>query len=164
MQLSYSNLAPEALLGLMTEDFTRYVDTVIPQTSVKIGKMLTADKTSGLVRNAAKLPAAAADITKPGAMGIVPWDQSREGGTDWPTKRPTPVLRRGRIWVRAENAVSRWTHPFIRYAAGAGTELGSFRGDADVVALADTAAICPFCLFLTDADAGELALVEISLV
>jgi hypothetical protein len=163
MQTAYSNLAPEALLGLMTEDFTRYVDSVIPQTAVKVAKLLTADKTSGLVRNAAKLPAAAADITKPGAMGIVPWDQSREGGSDWPTKRPTPVLRRGRIWVMAESAIARWTHPFVRHAAGAGTELGSFRGDADVVALADTATVCPFILALTDAEAGSLVLVEISL-
>lgn len=163
MQLTYSNLMAEAVPGLMTEDFTRFVDTVIPQTSVKTAKLLTADKTSGLVRNAAKYPAAAADITKPGAMGIVPFDQSREGGTDWPTKRPTPVMRRGRIWVVAESAIARWTHPFVRYAAGAGTELGSFRGDADVVALADTAAQCPWIIALTDAGAGELVLVEISL-
>lgn len=161
MQTSYSVQAPEALLGLMTEDFTRYVDSVIPQTAVKIGKMLTADKTAGLVRNAAKLPAAAADITKPGAMGIVPWDQSREGGSDWPIKRPTPVMRRGRIWVLAEGAIARWTHPFVRFASGAGgTELGSFRGNADTA----TAAECPFVLALTDAEAGALVLVEISLV
>jgi hypothetical protein len=160
MQLTYSNLAPEALLGLMTEDFTRYIDSVIPQTAVKVGKMLTADKTAGLVRNAAKLPAAAGDITKPGAMGIVPWDQSREGGTDWPTKRPTPAMRRGRIWVLAEGDIARWTHPFVRFAAGAGgTELGSFRGDADTASAAE----CPFVIALTDADAGSLVLVEISL-
>lgn len=161
MQTSYSNLAPEALLGLMTEDFTRYVDSVIPQSAVKIGKMLTADTTVGKVRNAAKLPAAAGDVTKPGAMGIVPWDQSREGGVDWPTLRPTPVLRRGRIWVTAEGVITRWTHPFIRIAAGAGgTELGSFRGDADTA----TATVCPFVIALTDAAAGALVLVEISLV
>ena len=160
MQTTYSNLAPEGLLGLMSEDFTRYVDTVIPQASVKIGKMLTADTTVGKVRNAAKLPAAAGDITKPGAMGIVPWDQSREGGSDWPALRPTPVMRRGRIWVQAEGAITRWTHPFIRYAAGAGgTELGSFRGDADTA----SAAQCPWVLALTDATAGALVLVEISL-
>lgn len=161
MQTTYTNLAPEALLGLMTEDFTRYVDSVIPQTAVKIGKLLTADTTVGKVRNAAKLPALAADITKPGAMGIVPWDQSREGGSDWPTLRPTPVMRRGRIWVTAEGAITRWTHPFVRFASGAGgTELGSFRGDADTA----SAAACPFIIALTDALAGALVLVEISLV
>lgn len=160
MQTSYSNLAPEGLLGLMTEDFTRYVDSIVPQVSVKIGKLLTADTTAGKARNAAKLPAAAADVSKPGAMGIVPWDQSREGGSDWPALRPTPVLRRGRIWVTAESAVARWTVPFVRYATGpGGTELGSFRADAD----GTSAAQCPWALFLTDATAGALVLVEISL-
>ena len=68
MQTSYDYTQPEAVLGLVTEDFTKYVDTVVPQTAVKIGKLLTADKTAGKVRNAAKLPAAAGDITKPGAL------------------------------------------------------------------------------------------------
>ncbi len=160
MQTTYSNLAPEACLGLMTEDFTRYVDSVFPATSVKIGKLLTADLTAGKARNAAKLPAAAADVSKPGAMGITVYDQTREGGSDWPANRPTPVMRRGRIWVTAESAVTRWTVPFVRYAAGAGgTELGSFRADADTA----SAASCPWALFLTDATAGALVLVEISL-
>lgn len=160
MQTSYSDLAPEGLLGLMTEDFTRYVDSVVPQASVKIGKLLTADVTVGKARNAAKLPTTAAEVSKPGALGIVPWDQSREGGVDWPALRPTPVLRRGRIWVTAESAVTRWTVPFVRYASGAGgTELGSFRADADTA----TAATFPWALFLTDAAAGQLVLVEISL-
>jgi hypothetical protein len=160
MQTSYSNLQPEAVLGLMTEDFTRFVDTVIPQVSVKTGVLLTADLTAGKVRNAAKLPAATLDVNKPAAMGIVPYDQSREGGTDWPAKRPTPVVRRGRIWVKAEGAIARWTHPYVRYQSGAGgTELGAFRGDADTA----TAAACTSIIALTDAAAGELVLVEISL-
>lgn len=160
MQTTYSNLAPEGLLGLMTEDFTRYVDSVIPQVAVKTGKLLTADTTVGKARNAAKLPAIAADVSKPGAMGIVVYDQTREGNSDWPALRPTPVMRRGRIWVLTESAVTRWTVPFVRFASGAGgTELGSFRGDADTA----SAAQCPWALFLTDATAGSLVLVEISL-
>lgn len=160
MQTSYSYDAPEAVLGLMTEDFTRYVDTVIPQASVKIAKLLTADKTAGKVRNAAKLPTTAAEIAKPGAMGIVPYVQSREGGVDFPALRPCPVLRRGRIWVMAESNLARWTHPFVRYASGAGgTELGSFRNDADT----STAAQLTDAIVLTDATAGQLVLIEICL-
>lgn len=160
MQTTYTNLAPEGLLGLMTEDYTRFVDTVVPATAVKVGKLLCADTTVGKARNAAKLPAAAADVSKPGAMGITVYDQTREGGSDWPALRPTPVMRRGRIWVTAESNVTRWTVPFVRYAAGAGgTELGSFRADADTA----SAAQCPWALFITDASAGGLVLVEISL-
>ena len=161
MQTSYTNLAPEGFLGLMTEDFTRFVDTAYPQVSVKIGKLVVGDKTAGKPRGAVKYPTLAADITTKAMLaGVVPWDQSREGGVDWPALRPTPVLRRGRIWVLAEGAVARYTPAFVRFATGAGgTELGSFRGDADTA----TAAQCDWAIFLTDATAGSLALVEISI-
>jgi hypothetical protein len=165
MQLSYDLNAPEAVLGMMTEDFTRYVDTVIPQVGVKTGVLLTADKTSGKVRNAAKLPAAAGDVVKPSAMGIVPLDVMRDiipasDGTDWPALRPCPVLRRGRIWVLAESAVARWTYPYVRYASGAGgSSLGGFRADADT----STAAQLTNAIYLTDADPGALVLLEIDL-
>jgi hypothetical protein len=160
MQLSYDYAQPVAVLGLVTEDFTKYTDTVIPQIEVKVGKLLTADKAAGKVRNAAKLPAAAADVTKPGAMGITFLDPTRESGSDIPAMRPTGVIRRGRVWVLAESAVARWTHPFVRHAAGAGgTELGSFRGDADTASAAELT----HAIFLTDAGAGDLVLVEIDL-
>ncbi len=160
MQLSYEYTQPEAVLGLVTEDFTKFTDTVVPQTAVKVGKLLTADKTAGKVRNAAKLPAAAGDITKPGAMGITFLDPTREGGADFPALRPIGVIRRGRLWVLAESNVARWTHPFVRYASGAGgTELGSFRNNADT----STAAELTHAIYLTDATAGQLVLVEIDL-
>lgn len=42
------------------------------------------------------------------------------------------VLRRGRIWVRVEEAVSVGDPVFFRHTAGAGgSELGAFRNDAD---------------------------------
>jgi hypothetical protein len=153
MQTSYDYAQPVAVLGLVTEDFTKYTDTVIPQVEVKVGKLLTADKTAGKVRNAAMLPAAAGDVTKPGAMGITFLDPTREGCCDeFPARRPIGVL--------AESAVARWTHPFVRFAAGpGGTELGSFRADADTASAAELT----HAIFLTDAGAGDLVLVEIDL-
>lgn len=164
MQTTYDYQAPEALLGMVSEDFYNYVDTVIPQVAVKTGVLLTADKTAGKVRNAAKLPGTGAEVVKPGALGIVRLDGTREiaiGATlDWPALRPTPVVRRGRIWVLAESDIARWTHPFIRFAAGAGgTVLGGFRGDADSA----SAAVLTSAIAITDAAAGELVLVEINL-
>jgi hypothetical protein len=166
MQLSYEQNVPEAVLGLCSEDFYRYTDTVIPQVPVKTGTLLTADKTAGRVRNSAKLPSTALEIARPGAMGIVPLDTTRDltgialNAADWPTKRPTPVVRKGRIWVLAESAVARWTYPFVRFAASAnGTILGGFRGDADGA----TAAVLNDAIILTDADVGGLFLLEINL-
>lgn len=159
MQTTYSYGPSVAVLGQVSEDFYNFVDTVIPTVAVKVGKLLTADKTAGQVRNKAKYPAAAADITRPGAMGVVRLDPTREGGSDYAALRPVPVVRKGRIWVMAESNVARWTHPYIRYASGTGTELGSFLASADT----STAAQCTHAIYLTDASAGELVLVEIDL-
>lgn len=160
MQTSYTQFAPESVLGMVSEDFFKHIETVIPQVSVQTATLLTADKTSGKARNAAKLPAAAGDVARPGAMGIVILDATREGGLDWPAMRPTPVMRKGRIWVLAESDVARWTYPFVRFAANGGnTNIGGFRADADT----STAAQLTSAIILTDAAAGELFLLEIAL-
>lgn len=158
MQLSYDHEAPAAVLGLVTEDFHgSFRDTVIPQVAVKTSQLLTADKTVGKVRNAAKLPAAGADITGPGAMGFVPLDLTRDKGTgDWPPNRPLAVLRRGRIWLLAETAVTRWTHPFINFSGSAAS--GSIRNDAG----GGNAAELTKAIVLTDAEPGGLVLVEVA--
>jgi len=44
---------------------------------------------------------------------------------------PASVLRRGRIWVRVEEAVAVGDDVFFRHTAGTGTEIGAFRNDAD---------------------------------
>jgi hypothetical protein len=167
MQLSYTLNAPEAVLGMMSEDFTKYVDTVIPQVAVRTGTLVCADLTTGKVRNAAKLPGTGAETGRPTAMGIVPADLMRDisvavaaNTPDWPAMRPAPAMRRGRIWVLAESAVTRWSYPFVRFAAGAGgTVIGGFRADADSA----SAAQLTTAIFLTEADAGGLALLEIDL-
>ena|ERR1700761_3132423 len=164
MQTTYTQFQPEAVLGMMSEDFTKYVDTVIPSVGAKTGTLLTADKTAGKARNAAKLPANAGECAKPGAMGILILDATREiapGATlDWVANRPAPVMRRGRIWVLAESDVARWTYPFVRFAANGGnTNIGGFRADADSA----SAAQLTNAIILTDAVAGALFLLEIDL-
>lgn len=161
MQLSYDNEMPAAMLGLVTEDFTSYRDTVIPQVAVPTGQLLTADKTAGKVRNAAKLPSSAAEITKPGAMGFTFLDTIRtpvNGSMDYPAKRPIAVVRRGRIWLLAETALARWTYPFVRFAGGSGAFYG-LRNDAD----GGNAAELQYAIVLTDAEPGGLVLVEVDL-
>ena len=159
MQLTYTDEAPAAVLGLVTEDFYgSFRDTVIPQLPVKTGQLLTADKTAGKARNAAKLPTAAAELGKPGAMGFVPLDLTRDKGTaDWPANRPLAVLRRGRIWLLAETELPRWTYPFIRFA-GTGVS-GSLRN----AAVADEAVEFTYGITLTDAEPGGIVLVEVDL-
>lgn len=160
MQTSYSTYADTGRHGLLTEGFfSRYIDTVIPQSAVKVGRFLVADTTVGKVRNAAKLPAATGEVTGPGAMGFTFEDFTREGGVDYPTLRPLGVLRRGRIWLISETAQLRWTNPFIRFTANGGNDVGGIRNDADTARAVQNTKVT----VLTDCAAGELCLVEINL-
>ncbi len=160
MQLSYSHTIPTAVNGLPSEDWLKYIDTVIPGTAVKVGRFLVADTTSGQVRNKAMLPSAAVQITGPRAMGITILDSTREGGSDYPALRPTPVMRKGRIWVVTEDAITRFVYPFVRYTVNGGNDIGGFRSNADT----NKAVECRSMITLTDADAGGLVLVEIDLM
>lgn len=159
MQLSYDYEAPAAVLGLVTENFYgSFRDTYIPQVPVKTGQLLTADKTVGKVRNAAKLPASAAEIAKPSVMGFVPLDLTRDKGTqDWPANRPLAALRRGRIWLLAETALTRWSYPVVRFA-GTGVN-GALRN----AAVTDEAVEVTYAIILTDAEPGGLVLVEVEI-
>jgi hypothetical protein len=160
MQTSYSELAPTGRHGLLTEGFyDRYIDTVIPQTIVKVGRFLVADTTVGKVRNAAMLPAATGEVTGPRAMGFTFEDFTREGNVDYPAFRPIGVVRRGRLWLTSETAQTRWTNPFIRFTANGGNDVGGIRNDADTARAVQNTKV----LVLTDCAAGELCLVEINL-
>ena len=48
------------------------------------------------------------------------------------------VLRRGRIWVRVEEAVAPGEDVYYRHTTGTGTEIGAFRNDADGTAQVTT--------------------------
>jgi len=48
------------------------------------------------------------------------------------------VLRRGRIWVRVEEAIAVGDPVYFRHTSGTGTEIGAFRNDADGVAEVST--------------------------
>lgn len=48
------------------------------------------------------------------------------------------VLRRGRIWVRVEEAITVTDGVFFRHTTGSGTEIGAFRNDLDGVAEVST--------------------------
>lgn len=51
---------------------------------------------------------------------------------------PASVLRKGRIWVRVEEAITVGDGVFFRHTTGSGTEIGAFRNDADGVAEVST--------------------------
>ena len=80
----------------------------------------------------------------------------------YPAAMPVPVMRKGRMWVLAEDTITEGTSTVnVRYLAGAGgTKLGSLRG-ASVV---NETAVLPKSKWKTSTSgAGQLAIVEIDL-
>ncbi len=159
MQTSYALKAPQAVLGLVSEDFDKQVQTVIPSATVACALLVCADLTSGKPFNYAKLPASAADIKR--AIGVIMQDFTREGGVDFAANRAAPAVREGRIWVKAEGAITRWAPVFVRHTANGGlTQLGGFRADDD----SGHAALLEGAISLTDAADGELFMLEVDLM
>jgi hypothetical protein len=104
-------------------------------------------------------PNATADVTaRP--QGIVVRDQTRKNTTGYETNDAVRVLRRGKIWVQVENAVTADAAAFCRFASGGGgSVLGSFRSDADTA----TAVAFPTAVFRTSTSGAGLAQIEINL-
>jgi hypothetical protein len=85
---------------------------------------------------------------------------SSPAGAGIPPKYAINTLKRGRIFVQVEEAVTPASPVFVRHTAGAGgTQKGAFRASADTAtAVAWTAA-----RFLTSAALGAYAVVEVNL-
>lgn len=93
--------------------------------------------TAGADQVAVKVPAASTDITVLGsAKGVVMADQARAQDPTFsvPTYRQyqaVPCMRRGRVWVKVEEAVLDGDQAFVRFAVGSFSQLGAFRKTAD---------------------------------
>lgn len=125
---------------------------------IPVGVFVCMDETS-TDEQAARLPAASADVTGGRGLGVVINDLAK---VEYAVNRRQtyhfnsmfPVLEDGEIFVRVEEAVAKGDSPFVRYASGAGgTQLGAFRKSADT----STAAALPGATYESDAAAGGLA-------
>lgn len=110
----------------------------------------------------AKLPAASGDYF--GGGGVVLhghwYDKRLQLGTTGvkPTNLIT-VMRRGRVWVNAEEALARTDDVYVRYTAAGGLTVGNFRNDADT----SKALKLYGCRFLTETTAAGLIVLELDL-
>lgn len=93
------------------------------------------------------------------ALAIAPSSSDNEVHED---EAELPLLRRGRVWVIAEDAVDPSTDSvFVRVSAGAGgSEIGAFRTDADT---ASAVALAEARWLTSTSGTGELALLEINI-
>lgn len=162
MQLSYSLEMGKALEGQMADmgptDIVTKENTV---SAILFGKFVS----RGASDSKCIQPAAALDITDATkALGVAMAHQAIEssatGSAQYPQYSAVNVLKKGRVWVKVEEAVTPLDPVYVRFAAGAGgTDLGSFRMSADTA----TAAALAGAKFVSSAGAGELALLELDI-
>lgn len=129
--------------------------------NIKPGRFVTRGATDREV----VLPDATGEVSAAGLLqGVALWDPTREYiaanlGAYLETET-VPVMRKGTVWMIAEDAVVDGGEVFVRFSAGAGEELGRVRSDADT---ADAVA-APRCYFRsTTTGANQLVKVEINL-
>ena len=140
-QLVYDNFPEQAREGFIADN-TQVRDIVsrLAEVVVPFGKFVVAS--TGQSEDLAKLPTVTGDITTPGlATGIAIADPSVETAKadtfgNYKVNTTIPVMRKGRIWVIAEDEVTDLdADVFVRFADAGGSppdaSLGSFRTDAD---------------------------------
>ena len=161
IQTSFSVDHVIAYPGMIADQIDKTVISKVTTVQVPFGSFVTRGA-AGAVESCA-LPVATADVTaRP--WGVAVKDQTHRGtnNLDNEVNDVVAILRKGRVWVTVEGAVTAQSAAFVRFAAGGGGSiLGLFRADADTAT-----AVSPLngaCQFLTSTAGAGLALLEINL-
>lgn len=165
MQLSYSHAPAAGYPGMIADSGDRHVvSRVNPAVIIPYGLGVT----KGTSDDHVKLPTSAAEVGK--LQGIALEDQASEQipGSDAPAhplNSAVPVLRQGRVWVKAEVAVTAGDPVYCRWNDGNSgrTQKGAFGNSADQVSAADTATLVPGARWETSASAGAIAQIHINM-
>ena len=162
MQLSYAINQSAAQAGQLYDiGENDFISAVNPSAVVPFGLALVQGASDG----ECKLPAASGDLAK--LLGVSVLVQTKEqplpslsGPVVYPIGADIAILRKGRVYVKVEEAVNAMDSVFIRFASGAGgTQLGAFRKSADSASAAQVSG----CVYRTSAAIGGFAVVEFNL-
>lgn len=163
MQTSYTQNQAAGQDGLLYDSgFHDVMSFIASEHEIEFGRFVSAHNDE---EREIRPPSAAGDITDIKlARGVAVKTHaimsSDSGQPKYPLKSAVSVLRKGRIWVRVENAVTTQSIPHVRHTAnggdtvrgaisgGSGTGKSQFPGNAK---------------FLKGADAGGLAVLEFDL-
>lgn len=115
--------------------------------------------TKGANEGEAVLPTATGQVTGPEGLGVVLRSHTQPQDEGYAVSDPMPVIKKGRVWVPVEDAVTAESAAFVRFAVNTTEQLGAFRSDADT----DKAVALPGAKFVSDAAAGALALLDLNL-
>ena len=133
----------------------------IAQGTIPAGRWVGRD--SADADNEGSLPDAAAEITATG-FGVSVYDAKKEDGSSYAQYESVLALKRGTIWVLAEDAVAHGGAVYARHTAGASlTDLGRFRSDDGDEGGGALAALVPSARWESSATAGNLAKMSINL-
>ena len=158
-QTAVSQVPAVAREGMRADSGFGDVLSRIAEVDIPAGRVVTLGTDIG----EAKLPVATGNITDGSQLGISLFDASREPHTttaEYDATDMIPVLRKGRVWMVAEDAVAEGNSVFVRFTAGGAEELGRVRSDADT---ADAVALPGAIFRSTTTGADELVLVEVNL-
>lgn len=157
-QTSYSQRFTEALAGMLAAPIDQCViESKINAAAIPFGIFVTRDAAD----DAAKVPTTSGEVTASG-MGFTALILAREPVSDGSTTdaaigKGVSVVRRGKLWVLTETAMTYGQAVFVRFTANGGnTQLGKVRNDADTA----NAVAAPGWQCLTTLSAGGLAIIE----
>jgi hypothetical protein len=157
-QTAYSQRLTEALAGMLATPIEDcLIDSKINAADLPAGVFVTRDASD----EACKVPTTSGEVTASG-IGFTVLNLAHEppsdGSTvDIPATKGCGVIRRGRIWVLTETAMTYGQAVFVRFTANGGnTQLGKVRNDADTA----NAVAAPGWQCLTTLAAGGLAIIE----
>lgn len=130
------------------------------EASVPFGRLVVQDNQK--YADVAHLPYTSAQVTSLLTLGVTIRDNVFDDSDDlgYTAQSTMAVLRKGQIWVTAENAVTPHTAVYARHTVTTtNTAYGTFRGDTDSA----TASLVSGAVWKTQATAGGTALLQINL-
>jgi hypothetical protein len=160
-QLSYAVDQAVAFAGMLAD--AGMVQDVVTGENLSAAIPFGVMTAIGAGANQIALPAAAGDVTDVKklvgvAIAHQAMESSASGLPQYAPNSAVNVLKKGRVWVQVENAVTRGTSDVhVRYA-GVG-QRGGFRG----AAVASETAVLPNAKWLSSTTGAGLALLEIDL-
>ena len=105
------------------------------------------------------MPTTSAQVTGLAGLGVTLRSHTQDQEEGYSDGDPMPVIKKGRVWVPVEDAVTAESAAFVRFVAAGAEQLGAFRSDAD----GTDAVALPGAKFVSDAEAGGLALLDLNL-
>lgn len=152
-QLEYNDLVA-AVKGGKADSGNHDIISAVSDEIIQFGIGLQVEVT-GLVT----LPSAAGDQFQGIAMMKHKAPPNSTGISQYEIGQAIPVLRKGRIWVQAEEAVNPTLAVFLRHTVNGGDVPGDFRTDLDTAAAFDISA---FAKWISVTTAAGLAILEVN--